>query len=178
MKRLKPKCNISTKKLQTIEERKTAFVDTRVDKASKTTCEKVDKSYAEAVAVQPRNVISTSKAHSKEPPDLHQKTRKNIQIQGIPEDPDKSEAQTFVTTTNEVNDVLNRIGVTTQVTELKRLVKFSNTRKKPRTLLLTLPTEHDANLVLERYHEKRTVLTEKGVFILPALSKEDAIKEN
>ena len=117
------------KKLQTIEERITAFVDTRVDKAIKTTCEKVDKSYAEAVAVQPRNVISTSEAHSKEPPDLHQKTRKNIQIQGIPEDPDKSEAQNFVTTTNEVNDVFNRIGVTTQVTELKRLVKFRNTRK-------------------------------------------------
>ena len=77
-----------------------------------------------------------------------------------------------------MNDVLNRIGVTTQITELKRLGKFSNTRKKPRTLLLTLPTEHDARLVLAKAHEKRKALTEKGVFILPALSKEDAINEN
>ena len=74
--------------------------------------------------------------------------------------------------------MLNRIGVTTQITELKRLGIFSNTRKKPRILLQTLQTEHDARLVLSRAREKRTVLTEKGVFILPALSKKDAIKEN
>ena len=50
--------------------------------------------------------------------------------------------------------------------------------KEPRILLLTRPTEHTARLVLAKTHEKRTVLTEKVVFILPALSKEDAIKEN
>ena len=33
-------------------------------------------------------------------------------------------------------------------------------------------------MVLAKAHKKRTALTEKGVFILPALSKEDAIKEN
>ena len=80
------------KKLQTVEERITAVVDTRVDNAIKITCEKVDKSYAEAVAVQPRNVGARSKAHSKEPPDLHHNIRKTIQIQGVPEDPDKSKA--------------------------------------------------------------------------------------
>ena len=165
------------KKLQTMEERITAVVDTRVDNAIKATCEKIDQSYAEAVAVQPRNVGATSKAHSKELPDLDRNIRKSIRIQGVPEDPDNSKAQNFVPTTNELNDVLNRIGVTTQVMELKRLGKFSNTRKTPRTLLLTLPTEQDARLVLAKAHEK-TVLTEKGVFILPALSKEDAIKEN
>ena len=161
------------KKLQTMEERITAVVDTRVDNAIKTTCKKLDKSYAEAVAVQLRNIGATSKAHSREPPDLDHNIRKSIRIQGVLEDPDKSKAENFVPTTNEVNDVLKRIGVTTQITELKRLGKFSNTRKKPRTLLLTLPTEHDARLVLAKAHEKRT-----GVFILPALSKKDTIKEN
>ena len=58
------------KNLQKMEERITAVVDTRVDNAIKTTCEKVDKSYAEAVAVQPRNIGATSKAHSREPPRL------------------------------------------------------------------------------------------------------------
>ena len=135
------------KKLQTMEERISAVVDTRVDNAIKTTCEKVDKSYAEAVAVQPRNVGATSKAHSKEQPDLDHNIRKSIRIQGVPEDPDKSKAENFVTNTNEVNDVLNRIGVTNQITELKRLGKFSNTRKKPRTQFLMLSTEHDARLV-------------------------------
>ena len=77
-----------------------------------------------------------------------------------------------------MNDALNRIGVTTQITDLKRLCKYSSTRKKPRTLLLTLPTEHDVRLALAKAHEKTTVLTGKGVFILPALSKGHAIKEN
>ena len=144
------------KKLRTMEERITAVVNTRVDNAIRTICEKVDKSYAEAVAVQPRNIGATSKAHSREPPDLDHNIRKSIRLQGV----------------------LNRIGVTIQISELKRLGKFSNTRKKPRTLFLTLPTEHDARLVLAKAHEKRTALTEKCVFILPALSKEDAIKEN
>ena len=77
-----------------------------------------------------------------------------------------------------MNNVLNRIGVTTQITEIKRLGKFSNTRKKPWTLPLTLPNEYDARLVLAKAYEKRTVPTERGVFILPYLSKENAIKEN
>ena len=118
------------KKLQTMEERITAVVDTIVNNAIKTTCKKVDKSYAAAVAVQPRKVVATSKAHSKEPLDLDHNMRKNIRIQGFPEDPDKAKAKNFLPTTNEFNDVLNRIGVTTQITELKRLGKFSNTRKK------------------------------------------------
>ena len=75
------------KKLQTMEERLTAVVDTRVDNAIKTTCEKVDKSYAEAVAVQPRNIGATSKAHSREPPDLDHNIRKSIRIQGFQKTP-------------------------------------------------------------------------------------------
>ena len=138
---------------------------------------KVD-SYAEAVAVQPRNVGATSKAHSKEPTDLDHNLRKNIRIQGVPEDADKSKAANFVSTTNEVNGMLNRIGVTSQIMELKRLAKFSKTREKPHTLLLTIPTEYDARLILAKAHEKRAVLTEKSAFILPAFSKENAIKEN
>ena len=118
------------KKLQTMEERIIAVVNTRVDNDIKTTCEKVDKSYAKAVAVHPRNVGATSKAHSKEPPDFDHNIRKNIRIQGVPEDPNKSKAENFVPTTNEVNDVLSRIGVTTQKTEPIRLGKLSNTWKK------------------------------------------------
>ena len=63
-----------------MEERITAVVDTRADNAIKTTYEKVDKSYKEAVAVQPRNAGSTSKAHSKEPPVLDKNIRKSIRI--------------------------------------------------------------------------------------------------
>ena len=93
--------------MQTIEEGITAVVDTRVDNAIKTKWGKVDKSYAEAVAVQSRNLGATSKTHSKEPPDLDHNIRKSIRIQVIPEDPDKYKAKNFVPTTNEVNDELN-----------------------------------------------------------------------
>ena len=61
----------------------------------------LDKSFGGAVAVQPRNVGATSKAHSKEPPDFDHNIRKSIQIQGIPEDPDKSKAVNFVPTKKE-----------------------------------------------------------------------------
>ena len=92
-----------------MEERITAVIDTRVDNDIKITCPKVHKCYAEAVAIQPRNVSATSKAHTKEPPDLDHNIRNSIRIQGIPEDPDKSKAENFVPTAIEVNDVLNRI---------------------------------------------------------------------
>ena len=139
-----------SKRLQTMEERITAVVDKRVDNAIKATCEKVDKSYAEAVAVQPRNVGATSKAQYKEPYDLAHNIKKSIRIKGVPEDPDKSKAENFVPATNEVNVVLNQKEVTTQITELTILGNVINTRKKPRTLLLTLRTEHDDRLVLAK----------------------------
>ena len=78
------------KKLQTLKERITAVVDTRVDNAIKFTCERVDKSFAEAVAVQPRKVGATSKAHSKEPPDLDHNIRKNIRLEGFQKTPTNS----------------------------------------------------------------------------------------
>ena len=116
------------KKLQTMEERITAVVDTIVDNAIKTTCEKVDKSSAQAVAVQPRNVGAISKAHSQEPPDLDHNIRKSIRTQGFPEDPDKSKAENFISTTNEVNDVLNAAKTTweTQQHQEKTTDSFSD----------------------------------------------------
>ena len=140
--------------MQTKEEKITAVADTRMDNAIKTTREKLDKSYAKAVAVQPRNVGATSKAHSKEPPDLDHNIRKSIRIQGFPEDTDNSKAEIFVPNTNEVNDVLKRIGVKTQITEPKRIGNFSNTGKKPRTLLLTLPIEYDVRLITRKPTKK------------------------
>ena len=49
---------------QKMETRLTACVDAKVDKAIKATCEKVDKRYAEVMAVQPKE---TSNAHTRAP---------------------------------------------------------------------------------------------------------------
>ena len=56
---------------------------------------KVDKSYAEAVAVQPRYLGATSKAPLKEPPDMDHNIRKSILIQGVPEDPTNPKPRIF-----------------------------------------------------------------------------------
>ena len=57
-------------------------------------------------------------------------------------------------------------------------MKFSKERIKSRTLLITLSTEHEARLVLAKSFEKRDELRDEEIYLLPALSKEDARKEN
>ena len=101
-----------------------------------------------------------------------------MRIQGVPEDPSKSKGENLVPTNAEVNAILERMGVKTSILELRRFGKFDAERKKPRPLLVTLPNEHEARLKLAKSHEHREMLKQKGVFILPALSKEDALEEN
>ena len=102
----------------------------------------------------------------------------SLRIQGIPEDPDKKKHENLVPTNEKVTDLLNTIGVDTKVKELRRLGKFDKDRGKPRTLLVTFNTEHEARLVLAKSFEKRTELKEQKIFLMPMLSKEDAQKEN
>ena len=87
-------------------------MNAKVDDAIKATCEKVDKSYAEVMAVQPKEA---SIAHTREPTkttsDLDLNIRKSVRIQGVPEDTGKSEAENLVPTTNEVNGILEGMGV-------------------------------------------------------------------
>ena len=51
-------------------------------------------------------------------------------------------------------------------------------RVRPRSLLITLSSEHEARLVLAKAKEKREALSEKGIYLSPTISKDDAIKEN
>ena len=83
-----------------------------------------------------------------------------------------------VATTDEVNEILSEIGVTPEVKELKRLGEFKRDRKKPRTLLVTVANEHEARLALAKSIEHREELAKRNIYLLPALSKEDALKEN
>ena len=45
-------------------------------------------------------------------------------------------------------------------------------------MFITLSSEHEARLVLAKAKEQREALSEMGIYLLPALSKDDAIKEN
>ena len=84
----------------------------------------------------------------------------------------------YYPTTEKLHEVLNKLGVKPQIEEIKRLGKFSKERIKSRTLLITLSTEHEARLFLAKSFEKRDELRDEEIYLLPALSKEDARKEN
>ena len=177
--KLEAEPNEIIERLQKVETRITAGVDAEINNAITATCEKVDKSYAEVMAVRPKE---TSSAHSRAPTttmsDMDSNIRKNVRIQGVPENPEQTKADNFVPTTDVVNGILEQTGATSHITELPRLGKFDSDRKKPRTLMLTLSTEHGARLVLTNAFGGRLDLKDKGIFVQPALSKEDSRKEN
>ena len=104
--------------------------------------------------------------------------RKIERIQRVAEDPEKSKPENFVPTTNVVNGILEGMGVTSRIIELRRLGKFDSDRKKPKALMLTLSTEHEARPVMAEAFERRHDLKDKGNFVLPALSKEHSRKRN
>ncbi len=169
-------------RLEEMEKRKTELVDEKIDQALKTTCEKVEKTYCQVATEDskkegPQNQPSRISKAAKNTNDLN--IQQSFRIQGIPEDPKKSKGENLVPTNEAVQSILTTLGVKPQVTELKRLGKFDNpNRSKPRTLMVTLANEHEVRLVLAKSREKREELSEKNSFILPALSKEDSIKEN
>ena len=155
-------------KLKKIEKRMTDLADQKVGETMKTTCTKVEETYAAVLAVEKSLETGNTNALQKV---NKGKTNHNIsqsfRTQGVPEDPSKSKGGKFVPTTDEVNDILDTMGVKTSIVELRKLEKFDAERKKPRMLLVTMPNER---LKLARSHEHR----EK---VLAALSK-DALKEN
>ena len=135
-------------KLKNMEKRLTDLVDEKIGNATKMTCDKVKKTYAAAVAVEttsgnPKGVKAdeNSKSHN---------INKFIRIRGIPEDPNKTKGENLVPTYDEVNDLLNSIGANAHITELKRLGKFRNDRKKPRALLVILANEHETRITLAK----------------------------
>ena len=80
---------------------------------------------------------------------------KCIRIPLIPEDPNKTKRDNLVPTNNEVNDLLNSIGANAHVTEIQRLGKFRNDRKKSRAVLVTLANEHETRITLAKSQEFR-----------------------
>ena len=92
---------------QKIETRLTACVDLKVDNGIKATCEKNDKSYAEVMAVQPKEArYAHTRAPTKTMCDMDLNIRKSIGIQGVPEYPEKSETESLVPTTDVLNGIL------------------------------------------------------------------------
>ena len=109
---------------------------------------------------------------------MSHKINKCIRIQEIPEDPNKTKGDNLVPTNNEDNDLFDSIGANSNVTEIQRLGKLRNDRKKPRALLVTLANEHEGRITHAKSREIRNNSAERNVYILPALTRDDALKEN
>ena len=166
-------------RLENMEKRLTALVDKKVENATKTTCEKLEKSFADVLSVKLVKDMKAQPGAGKEVKhEVYHNIIKNFRIQGIREDPEKSKGENFVPTTEKNHKVRNKLGVKPQIEEIKVLGKFSKERIKSRTLLITLSTEHEARLVLAKSFEKRNELRDEENYLRPALSKEDARKEN
>ena len=113
----------------------------------KTTSANVEDNYAKAVArsIPKKNETSNSKNDHK----FHNHNiRKSFRIQGIPEDFEKLRGENLVPTTEKVKNVPKTIGVQPQIVGMRRLGKFSKEREKPRTLLVTVSTEHKTRMIL------------------------------
>ena len=78
--------------------------------------------------------------------------------------------ENFVPTTERVNYVLKTIGVQPQIVGMKRLGKFCKERAKPRTLLVTVSTEHEARMILAKNFENRDKLVNENVYLTYALT--------
>ena len=77
-----------------------AVVDEKVKNATKTTFEKLEKSYADVLSVKPAKDMEVQPGARKEVKlEIHHNINKNFRIQGIREDPEKSKAEKFVPTT-------------------------------------------------------------------------------
>ena len=91
--------------LQKNKTRLTVSLNTKVDNVIKTTLEKVDKNYAEVMAIQPKEAGNAlSQALTKTMSDMDFDIRKSLRIEGVPHDPENAEAKIFVPKTEVLSE--------------------------------------------------------------------------
>ena len=137
-----------------MEERLTTIVHDKVDNAVKSTYDKTEKSYAGAIAVNPKSA-EAGPPGQKLSQKLRITTSESFRIQGVKEDPSKIKSENLVPTTDEAQEVLDTVVVKSQIQELRRLGTFDKSQTKPRTLLVTLATDLEARLAVAKCIEMR-----------------------
>ena len=145
-------------------------MDEKIGNATKMTCDKVEKTNAAVVAVE--NTSGKSKRVKTDENSKSYNINKCIRIQGI------TERENLVQTNNELNNLLKPIGANANVTGIQRLRKFRMIEKKPRAVLITLASEHETRITLAKSREFRNILVGRNIYMLPALTRDDALKEN
>ena len=142
-------------KLKTKEQRLNDLFDEKIGYAMRKTCEKVAQTDSAVVAVDK----STGKFEKSMKPQMKAKLHDNpklcLGIQGVKEDPAKSNDENFFSTTKKIEEVLKLIDMKPETTDFKRLGKIEKNMEKPRAVLVKLSIEFVARLVLARCRYKR-----------------------
>ena len=98
----------------------TTSVDTKVDNPIKATFEKLDKSHAEVMAVQPRKTRNVlTRPPTKTMSDIDLNIFKSLRTQGVREDPQKSKVDYLVAMAHVKNGILAGMGMASHITELR-----------------------------------------------------------
>ena len=140
--------NFESKKEQ-LKTSLTKLIETNVEEATKTTSANVEHTYAKVVAGSIPKKNETSNSEKDKKYDDHN-IKKIFRTQGIPEDFEKSRGENLVPLNEKVKYVLKIMGVQPQIVETKRLGKFSKGSVTPKTLLVTVLTEHETGMVLAK----------------------------
>ena len=115
---------------------------------------------------------------SDEQKEVHQNILKTFRIQGIPEDLEKTKDEILISLNENKKDIFDAIEINTTVENVRRFGRFDKERSKPRSVLVTVPNCWDTRRILTKAREKRKLLSDRGFFVLPSLTKAESEKEN
>ena len=111
-------------------------------------------------------------------PKTHQNVKSSFRVRGLPEDLTKNKEENALLANEQPKEVLTEIGVDVKIERLQRLGKIAKERPTPRNVIVILSNDWDVRYVLAKSAENRKRMKEMGIHILPALSAEDAKREN
>ena len=111
-------------------------------------------------------------------PKAHYNVKSSFRVRGLPEDLTKNKEENALLANEKLKEVMTEIRVDVKIERLQRLGKFDKERPTPRNVIVTLSNDWDVRIVLAKSAEKRERMKEMGIHILPALSAEDAMREN
>ena len=77
-----------------------------------------------------------------------------------------------------INDIFDAIEVNTTVENVRKIGRFDKERSKPRSLLVIVPNYWDTRKILAKAREKWKLLSDRGFYVLPSLTKAESQKEN
>ena len=120
----------------------------------------------------------TNKTGPLKTPKTHHNVKSSFRVRGLPEDLTKNKEESALLANEKLKEVMTDIGVGVKTERLQRLGKFDKERPTPRNVIVTLSNDWDVRIVLAKSAENRKRMKEMGIHILPALSAEDAKREN